>query len=363
MRDWLNARLPKALALCRMALGLSFVAFGNSCGNREALGMSVLSVLSAGVINDPANKSLRFDLLKYGLDRFCVEMLRRGAALKLSDTEPVLGRFFADSCQARVLDEPQRQSVLVNYSGQGYGWTNLTGRLGFSSAGWVEYAADFQLQGDSMYIYFRPRNVGGATFHTLLVESALAQIGLGVSGVNPDAIGQDIVRRQLARGFTVIRHAEGDVEFSLGVIPTGQRPFRPYQVVSSDKLTVDDDRTELHAGQQDFIGGLSVPEGGRRLSLSLTLDGAPAVDVFVVSDADAHWMTQAYVHQAGGTRLPRAPLVDTELHAGTPLRVDVSLPGGNYYLVLDHSPVLGRSNPPPGDQAAKVDYLMQLEER
>src|SRR5262245_29023744 len=65
-----------------------------ACGNQESLGVSALSVVSAGVVNDPANKSLRFDLLKFGLERFCVEMQRRGAPLKLSDSEPVLGRFF-----------------------------------------------------------------------------------------------------------------------------------------------------------------------------------------------------------------------------------------------------------------------------
>ena len=120
------------------------------CGNQESLGISALSVVSAGVVNDPANKSLRFDLLKFGLERFCAEMQRRGAPLKLSDNEPVVGRFFADSCQSRVLDQEKRQSVIESYSGKGYGWTNLTGRLGFTSSGSVEYAADFQQQADAM---------------------------------------------------------------------------------------------------------------------------------------------------------------------------------------------------------------------
>jgi hypothetical protein len=334
-----------------------------ACGNQESLGVSALSVVSAGVVNDPANKSLRFDLLKFGLERFCVEMQRRGAPLKLSDSEPVLGRFFAESCQARVIDEEQRQSVVVSYSGSGYGWTNLTGRLGFSSSGSVEYATDFQQHSDAMYIYFRPRSVAGIAFRTLLIESPIAQIGLGVTGVDPSAIGQDIVRRQIERGFTVIRHsAQGDAEFSPGLVPLGRRPFRPFQVVSSDKRTLDDDRTEVHTGQQDFVGGLYVPDRGRKLSLNLSLDGVAAVDVLVVPEADGLAMVRGYVNQAGPTRLLRAPVADAELRAGQPLRIEFSVQPGNYYLVLDHSAGAGRSNPPAGDQAAKIDYLVQLGE-
>ncbi len=343
--------------------GLLIPALLGGCGSSEALGVSALSVVSAGVVNDPANKSLRFDLLEFGLERFCVEMQRRGAPLKLSDTEPVLGRFFADSCQARVIDEEQRQSVVVSYSGSGYGWTNLTGRLGFSSSGTVEYAADFQQRDGAMYIYFRPRSVAGIAFRTLMIESALAHIGIGVTGVDANAVGQDIVRRQIERGFTVIRHsARGDAEFSTGLVPLGQRPFRPFQVRSSDKLTIDNDRTELHSGQQDLIGGLYVPESDQKLSLHLSLDGVAAVDVLVLPEARALALLRSYVNQPGPARLLAAPVIDAELRAGQPLRLEFKAQPGNYYLMFDHSALVGRSTPPAGDQAAKIDYLVQLGE-
>ena len=332
-----------------------------ACGNQESLGVSALSVVSAGVVNDPANKSLRFDLLKFGLERFCVEMQRRGAPLKLSDSEPVVGRFFADSCQARVIDEERRQSVIVSYSGTGYGWTNLTGRLGFSSSGSVEYAADFQQQAGAMYIYFRPRSVAGIAFRMLMIESAIAQIGIGVAGVDANAIGQDIVRRQIERGFTVIRHSsQGDAEFCPGLVPLGQQPFRPFQVVHSHKLTLDDDRTEVHSGQQDIVGGLHVPGRDQKLSLNLSLDGVAAVDVLIVPETAGLALLRGYVNQAGPARLLAAPLADAELRAGQPLRVELNVQPGDYYLVLDHSAGIGRTNPPPGDQAAKIDYLVQL---
>jgi hypothetical protein len=342
-----------------------------SCGNRETLGLSAMSVVSAGVLNDPSNKTLRFDLLTFGMDRFCVEMLRRGAPIKLSDHEPVLGRFFAEGCSAQVIDNPERQSVVVRFSGKGFVWTNLTGRLGFSSTGLVEYAADFQLQpsgegedGERMYIYFRPKSVGQVSFEPLLIESDVARAGLGVSGVDPRNVGKDLIEKQLARGFTVIRHGtSGGVEFSPGMIAAGDLPFRPYTVVNSTKLSLDNDRTEVHPGQQDIIGGIFVADGDRRLFLSLSLDGAPAADVFVVPEADGQLMLQAYVTRAGPAPLPRAPLLDAALQAHAPLSLSLDIPPGNYFLVLDHSTAAGRSPPAAGQQAAKIDYLLQLGDR
>lgn len=352
-----------ALALEGLA-GLSCGLVSQGCGNREALGVSAMSVVSAGVTNDPSNKSLRFDLLTYGIDRFCVEMLRRGAPLELGEHEPVLGRFFADSCSAQVIDNSDRQSVVVRFSGKGYAWTNLTGRLGFASSGLVEYAADFQLHDDDMYIYFRPRSVGQTTFQVLLIESDLARAGLGVSSVDPSALGKDIVDRQLGRGFTVIRHSErGEVQYAAGIVPVGQRPSTPYQVVRSEKLTIDNDRTEVHPSQQDYVCGVAVGGEGARLTLNLALDGAPAIDVFVLPEADARGMREAYVTRAGGVPLLRAPAFDAQLLANQPLELGLDLPRGDYCLLLDHSANAGRSPPAAGQQAAKVDYLLQLGER
>jgi hypothetical protein len=363
-RSRTRKRKQRRWSRARLWLGFCLLPYGAACSNRESLGLSALSVVSAGVVNDPSNKSLRFDLLEYGLERFCVEMRRRGAPIELSDTEPVLGRFFADGCQSQVIDEAERQSVIVRFSGRGYVYTNVTERLGFASTGLIEYAADFQQWQDSLYIYFRPRSVGTVTFQTLLIESTIAQVGIGLSGIDPEAVGKDILTRQLQRGFTVIRESErGEVEFSPGLIATGQRPFKPFRVVHSDKLTLDNDRTEIHVGQQDFIGGVYVPGDGQRLSLHLSLDGAPAVDVFVVPEHEGQALTQAYVTQRGGTHLLRPPLLEAELRAGQPLDLEVNAPRGSYYLIFDHSQSMGRTNPALGQQAAKIDYLVQVGER
>jgi hypothetical protein len=74
-------------------------------------------------------------------------------------------------------------------------------------------------------------------------------------------------------------------------------------------------------------------------------------------------MREAYVTRTGGAPLAHAPLLDAELRANQPLTLALDIPPGNYCLVLDHSANAGRSPPAAGQQAAKIDYLLQLGER
>jgi hypothetical protein len=336
------------------------------CASQESIGFGSINVLSAGVINDPANKSLRFDLLKFGLAQFCQEMQRTGVALKMRDGEPNLGRFFATSCQSQVIDEPTRQSILIRYAGRGFGWTNVTQRVGFESQGLIEYAPDFQMHGEAMYIYFRPRNVNSIAFRTTLIESPMANTGVVLTGMQPDQVGQNIVQSQLERGFTVMRWGEsGATEFALGVIAPGQRPFHPFVVVASEWQTLDNDRTELHSGQQDYIGGFTVEEEGQALYLTMTLDGAAAVDVLLLPKAVADGLLLNYTTQRGPA-VPTQSAFGAVLAAGTTLKQAMPVPPGSYSLLIDHSTAVGRAAPPPtllDDRAARVDYLVQVGDR
>lgn len=360
-----NSLSSGTMSASRLAIFVIFVgsALLASCQKRETVGVKSFSMLGSGIINDPKNTSLRFDLLKFGLNEFCKEMNRRGAPLKLRDDQPVLGRFFADQCGTQVIDDEKRHSVVVQYAGKGYGWTNLTGRIGFSSSGLIEYAADFQLHEGAMYVYFRPRNVSATSFQTTLVESNVAQTALSATGVDPDQIGRDIVDGQLKRGFTVIRHSSrGETEFGMGYIPVGQRPFHPFQVLHSDKITLDNDRTEVHSGQQDFIGGFEITDSDEALYLTMTIDGAPAVDVFILPRPVGAQVIQTYVTRPGPAPLTAPPLLDEAVAAGQPWKRYIALPKGVYYLMIDHSGAVGRTAPPQivgDDRAARVDYLVQ----
>jgi hypothetical protein len=349
--------------MLKRALPLTFLFLVSvtlsGCPNKETL---AFSVVSDGVINDPANKSLRFDLLKFGLKKFCDEMTTRGAPLKLGDEMPVAGRFFAASCQHQILDAEGRKSLVVQYSGTGYGWTNLSGRIGFEASGLVEYAPDFQVRDKAMYIYFRPQTVDASSFKTLMVESSLAQAGLQMTQIDPDEVGTKIVQSQLKRGFTVIRYnARGETDFSMGLVPQGQLPDKPYIVESTDRVSLSNNRTEVHTGQQDYIGSFEVTEDDDVLYFTGKLDGAPAVDIALVPKAGGAQMVAQYVKQPGAATLGIPPLLQEPVAQEQTWQRSIKLSPGAYMLVIDHSAALGPTSPPtrPADSPAHFSYLVQ----
>jgi hypothetical protein len=319
-------------------------------------------------MNDPANKSLRFDILKFGLDSFCGEMLKGGAPLKFGDDEPVVGRFFADSCESQVLDDDAHKSFIIQYTGKGYAWTNVTKRLGFTSRAVVEYETDFQLANGAMYVYFRPRQIDGAAFQTTLLESALAQGTLALSGVNADQLGAHVVESQLRRGFTVIRQSSsGNTDFSLGLVPSGEAPFKPFEVKQTAKQILADERTEVHVGQQDYVGAFEVKDDNQALYLTALVDGVPNADILVVPKPIGDTMLDQYLHAAGGAKLATPALLDeTAAQGPTFWQRFVNVEPGRYYIVIDNSAELGKSAPDTralDDAAAKVDYLVLLGDR
>jgi hypothetical protein len=339
------------------------VSLLTGCPSRDSIGTSSLTILGAGIVNDPTNKSLRFDMLKFGLEGFCHELLKAGAPLKLGDDQPVLGRFFASSCQTQILDEEQRKSFVVQYQGKGYAWGGPLGRVGFEAAGLIEYAPDFQLKDGAMYVYFRPRLVDTTKFALVLVESKVAAGVVAAVGLNPEAFGKQIVDGQLRRGFTVLRSsASGETEFGTGIIPPGERPFHPYQVASADKRVVVNERTEIHAGQQDYVGAFDVEDKGQALYLTLSLDGAPSVRALVIPQAQGDALVDGYVRTAGPKAVEGRPLLDETVVGGQPFRRFVSVSPGRYYLLLDHGDRMGNGPAPDltADRAAKVDYLVLL---
>lgn len=171
-----RAALIFALAICLF-----------SCASKQSLGVSSITILGPGVINDPKNKSLRVDILRFGLGSFCSEMLTRGVALKLSDDHPVVGRFFGKDCRSDMVEDDSKTTFNIKFAGIGYVWTNVTQRIGFDILGSVELFPDFQIADDrSMYAYFRPRRVETTQMKTVLVESSIARGAASLAGVDPD---------------------------------------------------------------------------------------------------------------------------------------------------------------------------------
>jgi hypothetical protein len=348
--------------LAKGALGSALLVsalLAPACTHEDQMGGAALGVVGQGVINDPANKSLRFDILRFGLEKFCEEMMARGAPLKLHDDDPVMGRFYADSCQSQVLDAQNRNTLVVQFGGRGYAWTNLTGRIGFRTRGLVELSPDFRLKDDTLYVYFRTDKVDASEFALTLVESPTATAALQASGVSPEQVGRSLVDAQLRRGFTVIRYdEEGLTDFELGLVPVGTRPFRPFTVVQSSKSTLGNGRTEVQANQQDFIGRFDVTDDDQALSLTMKLDGAAAVDVAILPARNMPQVLDQFLSVPGPAPLSTQPNYVAQLTSSALLKAEVPLPEGQYFLVIDHSTALGTAAP-TGTSAAKVDYLVQ----
>jgi hypothetical protein len=352
----MSIRVVILRSLCA-ALFLSFL--GASCG-QGTLG------IMPGVVNDPQNLSLRRAIFEFGRGRLCGEVQKRSMPLRLHNEDPVTGRFFPSTCFTQTL---ANNNLLVQFGGSGFIWTNLTQRMSFDASGAVEYDTDFLMDGSTMYVYFRQRSTSAASFTIKLVEQpqAMSMAGLPLGGNGQgvaNTLGAEILKHEIEKGFTVIRAANGDVEFGLGVIEKGSRPMSPYRVDSSGETLLANERSEVHQNQRDFVGPFEIPKGAR-LNVSLSLDGAPAIDVIVVPRSIGEVWLQTYVTQAVTTPPPGLPLLDEPLFSGAVFRRSLSLPAGLYYIVLDNTATAGRSAPPGfarDDRAAMVSYAIALDD-
>ncbi len=298
-------------------------------------------------------------MLKFGLKEFCQELLSSGTPLRLADGQPVMGRFFGQSCEAKSVKEMEKSSIFVHFSGEGYAWTAGTGRMGFRAQGLLELAPDFRIHKEAMYVYFRPIQVDTSDFELLMTERPFSQAAASVMGLSEKEIGQAIISAQLGRGFTAIRYdADGDTDFALGLVAAGQAPFRHFHVLSSPRHTITNGRTEFFAHQIDFLGKIHVAPN-EEVVITLHLEGTEQIDFALLSEAAAGPYLQSYMNQAGLKRLPVVPSFLSVAQNNAPTRAQVRVAEGDYYLVLDHSSAIGRTNPLQGALPARVDYLVQ----
>ena len=348
-----RSALSRALGvvLCLTALA------GASCGQ------SSISVLP-GVVNNPSNLTLRREILSYGQRQLCTEMQKRSVPLKLRDEDPATGRFYPTSCIAQELANGH---LMIQFGGHGYAWTNITKRIGFDASAAVEYEQDFLLHEGTMYVYFRPASTTAAKFTTRLVEqptpAAVGPVALPQGTAYADALGAQLMKSELARGFTVLREEDGAVQFGLGVVEKGARPPEPYARQDNGKLRLINERTEVHQNQRDYIGPLHVTGNGEALTLTLSVDGAPAIDALIVTRGVGDQWLQAYTTQPVATPPVSTALVDEAVTGGMIWRKTVALPKGFYYLVLDNTSVAGRTQPsgvPHDDRAAMVSVAVEL---
>jgi hypothetical protein len=317
-----------------------------------------------GVINRLDNKSLRFAMLKYGLDEFCAQMTRSGAPIKLADDQPGAGRFFPSRCESRIIEDESTKSFLVQFTGEGYAWTNVTYRLGFEASGVIEYSPDFLLDGDTMYLYLQPKHIGSTSFAVKMIENQGANLALSMAPAQwADKFGQQLVAGQLRQGITVIRKENAEVDFGFGIIEKGKQPFHPYQVTGKGKVVLANERIEVHSNQREFLGPFEVDSSARALFFTIGIDGAEAVDVLLVArDAGSPWLS-TYIRTPQAIGPVYAPLMQDVVSTKGEWRKTVTLSKGLYYLVIDNTATAGRVAPPAGtfgDRAAMANCVVQL---
>lgn len=313
-------------------------------------------------VNAPENLSMRRSMLKTAMGDVCTQLKNRNAPLRLTADSPVIGRFYPNQCTATDGDV-----LNISFAGYGYAWTNLSKKATFTGVASAGFRYDFQVTESGacdIYAYFRPSRIDTATFTTHRLESALATAFNGAS--LGDSFGKQTLSQKLQEGFTVIAKDadQKNPELALGIVPVGQKPFHPYQVTSTDgKITYENDRTEVHQNERDFVGPIVVSEEKRSLFVSANLDGAPAVDVIVMRKADAEASLQAYFEIPQAGPMTGMPLASDVLKTGSPMHRAIVVPPGTYYVIFDNTSSAGQTAPVINaldDRAAVINYLIQI---
>jgi hypothetical protein len=339
-------------------LFLVALTLGGSSAGCTSCAQSYLGIMP-GAINDPANRTLRREILSYGIGQFCTELQKHSAPLKLADDQPAIGRFFPKTCTAKAL---QNGDLLVSLTGDGYGWTNLSKKVTFEMSGTIEYDQDFQLDGSTMYAYFRTKQITKSDFKSRAIENPLANIVNSLSSVG-DNFAKQLLAAELQKGFTVIREKDGNADFGLGVIDTGKKPLRPWSVHGVSRITYENTRSEIHQNQRDFIGPIYVEDDGRAIWVTARLDGVDAADMLVLNKADGEASVASYITNGTAGALAGTPVFSDVIQNGVQWSKPIVLAKGVYYLIFDNSATAGRVAPAVNlldDKAATFTYVVQI---
>jgi hypothetical protein len=315
---------------------------------RLLLGLSAALVVGCALFRSAVNDSpeLRWWLFShYGADRMCPELLRRTAPLRLTPEGSVIGRLFPSSCQAQIDDA--RRTVSLELTGNGYAWTPIAGRVGFSMHAGVEYRPDFSLQSDAIYVWARSeRMLFPAQFHVDSIQNRLVDWATqqSVGAYLASVFGAQLTTSQLASGFTVVRTEQGD-SFSLGILQPPARPAEPFRAGAGDRELVASETVEVRVEQVDFLGPIWVSGENQGLFFRYQLSG-PAAEALLYTRADADAWRERLQQGAPFGPPPVPALLGFALAPGAGGEQSFRLPPGQYVLVVDHTSLLGAVNPP-----------------
>lgn len=336
------------------------------------LGVLVLALVGAGCpcLRGPVNSSpsLRWWLFSnFGASKVCPEMLKRGMALKMQDTGPAVGRFFPTQCTVDVNDDAQ--VITVNFAGTGYAYTPITRRVGFSTTASVEYRPDFYLGEEDMYVWGKVNRIANnPAFQLGYVENPLVGGATSMTplGTVANMFGNQIAIGELTQGFTVVRNEDRGDDFSLGILMPPVRPHHPFDVTDSEDFTFANETTEIHAGQMDFLGPFEIVDSDQYLLMRYSVQGF-AIDAMVVDRRTGDLWREAYQTGRPVVPVPGPILAGGPINAGPEVRVPYRVAPGQYYVVVDHSSLVGTVAPPAtfiplSDPLVRLSYVAQLVE-
>jgi hypothetical protein len=330
-----------------------------------ALALAACGLFRGAINNSPEIRWWLFS--SFGANHMCPEMLKHSAPLRLTSGAHVIGRLFPNACQHRV--DEQRRTVSLEFTGTGYAWTPIAGRVGFSTHAGVEYRADFSLQEDAMYVWARTqRLLFSPEFRVGSIENRLVDWAQNQSPVGylTNTFGVQVTSSQLLGGFTVVRTEGGDA-FALGILMPPERPRQPFASGGKGRVLVDADISEVRVEQVDFLGPIVVEDSGQSLYFKYALTG-PSAEALLWGRAEADAWREALQQGAVLGPPPTPSSVGFVLNPGATEEQRVPLPPGQYMLVIDNSSRVGRVNPPwnplnaVGANPVVLSYRLELGE-
>ncbi len=135
-----------------------------------------------------------------------------------------------------------------------------------------------------------------------------------------------MVSGKLAQGFTVIEGDNGSVDFDLGHLPLGSHPVHPVQLHGTSRQLWESLRTEVHAGERDYIGPIVVADSNRAIYLTAQLDGQSGVGLLLVTKAEGDASLDGYVRGAPLAPVTNSPRFSDQLVYGAPYQRAVPVP-------------------------------------
>jgi hypothetical protein len=325
---------------------------------------SCLPFLRGRVNDSPAIRWWLFS--EYGAREVCPELLKRGAPLRFGGSGPSVGRFFPNRCHAQI--NQATHTMTLHFGGTGYAWTPIAGRIGFAASASVEYAPDFFLERDAIYVWGRTsRLVTPPVFELGSVEyKAVDWATRGTPlGYLAESFGQELGAGVLSQGFTVVRTRKGD-DFTLGLLTPPARPVRPFATKRGKRATLANESAQVQAQQVDFLGPFEVVKGDQTLFMRFRHEGGPDLEAILYPQGPADVWREGLQLGAPLAPPPVAPILGFPIPAGAETAQRVKLPPGRYFVVLDNSSVIGGVTPPwsplssLGSQGATVSFLVEL---